>query len=77
MNEKMAKQSDLIALTERLDRFEKYVEMRLDAIDTELRAIRANIQYLMKTQAGTEVDIRKLEKRVTRLERKAGVKSIA
>jgi hypothetical protein len=64
-----AKQEDLMALTERMDKFEKNVDMRFNAVLSEQKEIRKEIKVNDLKNRG---DVASLDFRVSKLEKKAG-----
>jgi uncharacterized coiled-coil protein SlyX len=65
----MAKQEDLLALTERMDKFEKNVDMHFNAVLSEQKEIRKEIKVNDLKNRG---DGASLDFRVSKLEKKAG-----
>ena len=64
----MATKDDIIALTQRIDTLEKYIDNRFDGISRELKEIRKEIKTI-----DVRVDIFDLRSRVAKLEQKAGL----
>jgi hypothetical protein len=62
----MTKQSDLLALTTRVDKMEKYMENRFDDLDRELKDIRGKI-----AEADCRADVVDLQIRMSAVEKKA------
>jgi len=65
---RMAKQEDLLELTRRVDKLEKYAENRFDDLARELREIRHEIK-----EVDTRADVVDLQLRVNKLEKKMGM----
>jgi predicted nucleic acid-binding Zn-ribbon protein len=64
----MATKDDIIALTQRIDKLEKYIDNRFDGIARELKEIRKEIKTI-----DVRADIFDLRSRVTKLEQKASL----
>ena len=59
---------DILALTQRIDKLEKYIDNRFDGISRELKEIRKEIKTI-----DVRADIFDLRSRVAKLEQKAGL----